>query len=140
MEPTTMPITLTAVVRLSILSPFSARRASWAPIQTCRRSFGDAAAVAAANWAQCTVGMELGAPFVRLKGSGQSRIMTSSQRIHDLVPDSGPPPANEAIRTSSAGTKDRWQVTPGRTRTEDPKDAIEHATIIYTPNATRLVR
>jgi hypothetical protein len=62
------------------------------------------------------------------------------QRIHDLVPDSRPPPANEAIITSGAGTKGRWQVAPGRTRTEDPKDATEHATIIYTPNATRFVR
>jgi hypothetical protein len=68
------------------------------------------------------------------------RIMTSGQRIHDLVPDSRPPPANEATITSGAGTKGRWQVAPGRTRTEDPKDAIEHATIIYTPNATRFVR
>jgi hypothetical protein len=31
------------------------------------------------------------------------RIMTISQRIHDLVPDASPPPTNEAILTSGTG-------------------------------------
>ena len=48
--------------------------------------------------------------------------------------------AHEAIVTSGAGTIGCWQVAPWRTRTQDPKDAIEHATVIYTPNATRFVR
>jgi hypothetical protein len=43
------------------------------------------------------------------------RIMTGSQRIHDLVPYASPPPTNEAIVTSSAGTKGLWQGAPWRT-------------------------
>jgi hypothetical protein len=45
----------------------------------------------------------------------QRRIMTSGQRIHDLVPDASPPPPNEAIVTSGAGTIILWQVAPWRT-------------------------
>src|SRR5262245_34636178 len=66
--------------------------------------------------------------------------MTGRQRIHDPVPDASPPPPNEAIVTSGAGTVVLRQVAPRGTRTQDPKDAIEHATIIYAPNAARLVR
>ena len=62
-----------------------------------------------------------------------------SQRVHDLVPDASTPPPNEAIVTGGAGTIDLWQVAPWRTRPKDPKDAVEHATVIYTPNAARLV-
>ena len=43
------------------------------------------------------------------------RVMTGSQRIHDLVPDASPPPAHEAIVTSGAGTIGLWQVAPRRT-------------------------
>src|SRR5450759_76935 len=68
------------------------------------------------------------------------RIMTGGQPIHDLVPDASPPPTHEPIVTGGAGTKGLRQIAPWRTRTQDPKDAIEHATVIYTPNAARLVR
>jgi hypothetical protein len=43
------------------------------------------------------------------------RIMTGGQRFHDPVPDASPPPANEAIVTSGAGTIGLWQVAPWRT-------------------------
>jgi hypothetical protein len=64
--------------------------------------------------------------------------MTGGQRLHDLVPDASPSPAHEAISKS-------WpiilrEVAPRCTETQDPKDGIEHATVIYTPNAARLVR
>jgi hypothetical protein len=68
------------------------------------------------------------------------RVMTGGKRIHDLVPDASSPPPNEAIVTGGAGTIGFRQVAPWRTRAEDPKDAIEHATVIYPPNAARLVR
>jgi len=32
------------------------------------------------------------------------RVMTGGQRTHDLVPDAGPPPTNEAVVTGGAGT------------------------------------
>ena len=66
-------------------------------------------------------------------------VVTGSQRIHDLVPDASPPPSNEAIVTGGAGTIGFRQVAPWRTGAQNPKDAIEHATVIYPPNAARLV-
>src|SRR5665647_2880660 len=50
--------------------------------------------------------------------------------IHDLVPDASLPPPNESIVIGGAGTIGFWQVAPWRTRAQDPKDAIEHATFI----------
>src|SRR5712672_870547 len=40
------------------------------------------------------------------------RVMTGSQRIHDLVPDASPPPTNEAIVTSGTGAIGLRQVAP----------------------------
>jgi hypothetical protein len=42
------------------------------------------------------------------------RIMAGGQRFHDLVPDTSPPPTNEAIVTSGPGTIGLRQVTPWR--------------------------
>jgi hypothetical protein len=67
------------------------------------------------------------------------RVMAGSKRIHDLVPDASLPPPNEAIVTSGPRAIGLWQVAPWCTRAQNPKDAIEHATVIYTPNAARLV-
>src|SRR5450631_11326 len=67
------------------------------------------------------------------------RVMTGSRRIHDPVPDASPPPPDEAIVTGGAGTVGFREVAPWRTRAQNPKDAIEHATVIYPPNAARLV-
>jgi outer membrane immunogenic protein len=48
------------------------------------------------------------------------RVMTGSKRIHDPVPDASPPPPNEAIVTSGAGTIGFREVAPfnpnGKTR------------------------
>jgi len=43
------------------------------------------------------------------------RVMTGGQRIRNLVPDASPPPPNEAIVASGAGTVVLRQVTPWRT-------------------------
>ena len=67
-------------------------------------------------------------------------IMTGGQRVDHMVPDAGPPPAHEAVVTSGARTIGLWQVAPRRTRSQNPKDAVEHATVIYTRDATRFVR
>jgi hypothetical protein len=66
--------------------------------------------------------------------------MTGGQRIHDPVPDASPPPPHEAIVTSSAGTKGLGQVAPWSTSAEDPEDATEHTTVVYTPDPTGFVR
>src|SRR4051812_33688463 len=43
------------------------------------------------------------------------RVMTGSQRIHDLVPDASPPPTNEAVVTGVAGAIGLRQLAPWRT-------------------------
>jgi hypothetical protein len=40
------------------------------------------------------------------------RIMTGGQRIHDMVPNACPPPTNEAIVASRAGTVGLRQIAP----------------------------
>jgi hypothetical protein len=67
------------------------------------------------------------------------RVMTGRQRIHDPVPDASAPPPNKAIVTGGAGTVGFREIAPWRARAQNPKDAIEHATVIYPPNAARLV-
>jgi hypothetical protein len=67
-------------------------------------------------------------------------IVGGGQRFHDLVPDASLSPANEAIVASRVWPIVLWQIAPRCTRTQNPKDAIEHATVIYAPNAARLVR
>jgi hypothetical protein len=61
--------------------------------------------------------------------------VSGGQCFHNLVSS----PANEAI-VASVWSKVLGQIAPPRSRTQDPQDAIEHATIIYTRNAARLVR
>jgi hypothetical protein len=39
-------------------------------------------------------------------------IVNGSQRIHDLIPNASPPPANEAIIASRRGTIAVWQIAP----------------------------
>jgi hypothetical protein len=40
--------------------------------------------------------------------------MTGDQRIHDLVSNASPPPTNEAIIASDAGTIGHRQIAPER--------------------------
>jgi hypothetical protein len=40
------------------------------------------------------------------------RIVSHRQRLHDLVPDASPTPANKAVITSRRGTIAVWQITP----------------------------
>jgi hypothetical protein len=61
--------------------------------------------------------------------------VSGGQCFHDLVSS----PANEAI-VASVWSNVLWQIAPRRSPTQDPQDAIEHATIIYTRNAARLVQ
>src|SRR5206468_3463645 len=51
-----------------------------------------------------------------------------------------PAPTNEAIVAGGVRAKVIRQIAPRRARTQDPKDAVEHAAIIYTRHAARLVR
>ena len=66
--------------------------------------------------------------------------MTCGQRVHKLVPYASPAPANESIVAGGVWAKVLRQIAPWRSRTQDPEDAVEHAAVIYTWNAARLVR
>src|ERR1700730_13686422 len=63
--------------------------------------------------------------------------MVGGQGIHDLVPHASPAPANEAIVAGGVRAKVLRQLTPRRIRTQNPKDAVEHAPVIYTGQAAR---
>jgi len=41
-------------------------------------------------------------------------IMGSGKRFYDSVPNTGPPPPNEAVVASGVWAKRSWQITPGR--------------------------
>ena len=43
------------------------------------------------------------------------RVMSGGERIHDLVPDASPAPANEAIVAGGMGTEALRQIAPRRT-------------------------
>jgi hypothetical protein len=68
------------------------------------------------------------------------RIVNGSQRIHELVPDARPSPANEAIVASRRGTIPVWQIAPWCARAQDPEDAVENASVVHPGNAAWLVR
>ena len=59
------------------------------------------------------------------------RIMSSGQRLHDPVPDAGPPPANEPIVASRSGSVGFQQIAPRCARPQDPVDTIEDTPVVY---------
>ena len=68
-----------------------------------------------------------------------SRNMGSRECVYNTAPDTGPPPANKAVVASSVGAKPLREIAPRCPRSQDPEDAIEHTTVVYPRNATRLV-
>lgn len=69
-----------------------------------------------------------------------SSIVSSGKRFHDTAPDTSSPPPNEAVVARGVWTKRLWQITPGRSGSQDPKNAIEDTAVIYPRNTSRLVR
>jgi hypothetical protein len=66
--------------------------------------------------------------------------MSGGKGVHNLAPCSGLSPPDETVVAGSAWAIANRQIAPWCARTQDPKDAIEHPPIIYTPNAARFVR
>ena len=58
----------------------------------------------------------------------------------NVAPDTGPPPTDEAVVTSSVRAKHPGQITPRCSRAQDPEDAIEDATVVHPSKAAGLVR
>ena len=67
-------------------------------------------------------------------------VMRGGQLVENSAPDTRPSPANEAIVAGGVRAKVARQVAPRRTRTQDPKDTVEHAPVVYTRHSARLVR
>ena len=68
------------------------------------------------------------------------RIMSDGKRVHDPIPYSGPSPSDETVVAGGAWAIANRQIAPWCARTQDPKDAIEHAPIVYPWHAARFVR
>ena len=59
-----------------------------------------------------------------------SGIMGAGKCIDDAAPDTSPPPVDEAIVVSGVWAKRLGQITPGRSGTQDPEDAIEDTAVV----------
>ena len=59
-----------------------------------------------------------------------SRIGLLLERVQDLLPDAGLPPAIEAAGHCLPGTIARRQPTPGGTGAEDPQDAVDNRPMV----------
>src|SRR5690242_14080993 len=66
-------------------------------------------------------------------------VIGNGKRIYDAAPDSRPPPANEPIVAGRVRTKGLRQIAPRGSRSQNPENAIEHTTVIYTRNPARFV-
>src|ERR1039458_1449730 len=66
-------------------------------------------------------------------------VMRGGESVHYPTPDARPSPANETIVASGVRAKIVRQIAPRCSGTQDPKDAVQHAPVIYTRHATRLV-
>ena len=64
----------------------------------------------------------------------------SGQRLHDPVPDAGPPPANEPIVASGTGSVGLRQIAPRCARPQDPEGTIEETPVIYARDVAWFVR
>lgn len=66
-------------------------------------------------------------------------VVRGSDCIHQPVPDARLSPSHEAVVASGARAISFRQVTPWRTGSQHPEDAVQHAAIIDAGHASRLV-
>jgi len=64
-------------------------------------------------------------------------IMRGSQGVHDPAPHASPTPANEAVVASAIGAELLRQIAPRCTRSQHPKDAIQHTAVVHTWDTAR---
>ncbi len=52
--------------------------------------------------------------------------------IHQLIPDAGLAPPIEAVISRRIGAVTLWQITPRRTRSQHPENAVQYGPVIFT--------
>ena len=67
-------------------------------------------------------------------------VVSLGNRFKKSIPDTGLPPADEAIVAGGRRTIAFWNFRPRRTCSEAPEDAVQNATIIDARNSARLIR
>lgn len=67
------------------------------------------------------------------------RAMTGGERFHDPVPDASLPPAQSDCSKCFVADSSLAGSAVAHLNKRPKKDAVEHATAIFTPNAARLV-
>ncbi len=65
--------------------------------------------------------------------------MGGGDGVHHPIPHPGLPPSHEAVVTGGARAIALRQVSPRRTRSQHPEDAVQHAAVIDAWDASRLV-
>jgi len=65
--------------------------------------------------------------------------MGSCKCVYDTAPDTSLPPANEAVIASGVRAERLRQIAPGRSRSQNPENTVEHTAIVYPRNPTRLI-
>lgn len=66
-------------------------------------------------------------------------IVRGCDGLHHTAPEPGFPPAHEAVVTGGAWAIALRQVSPRRTRSQHPEDAVQHTAVIDAWDASRLV-
>lgn len=67
-------------------------------------------------------------------------VMSGGDGVHHPVPDARLPPSHEAVVAGGARTVAFGQITPRRTGSQHPKDAVQYAPVIDTWHASWFVR
>jgi hypothetical protein len=95
---------------------------------------GEQIEAARKEW-RCALGIPQGLeiPDKPLPATEEERLA----ELAEVVPDAGPPPANETIVASGARTIDGWKVSPGSARSQYPEDPVEDAPVVNTGGAAR---
>jgi hypothetical protein len=60
-----------------------------------------------------------------------SRIMSRGECIYDTTPYTSPSPTNEAVIAGGVGTERIRQIAPGRSRSQDPENAVENTAVVH---------
>jgi hypothetical protein len=69
-----------------------------------------------------------------------SGVVGSGKRVYDAAPDASPPPADETVIAGRVRAKMIRQIAPRCPGSQDPEDAVEDTPVVYSRNATRLIR